>query len=240
MSVLFETRDLCASYGKVAAVQNAAIRVGNGQVVTIVGSNGAGKTTLLHALMGLLKCEGGIFFQGEMITDLTVEERSTLGLSLVPETRALFGEMSVLDNLELGAFPRYRRGERHLKQDLDGVFGRFPRLAERRTQKAVTLSGGERQMLAIGRALMSRPKLLMLDEPSLGLAPLIVRDVFAVIAELRSTGVSMLLVEQNARAAFEFADYAYVMSTGDITLQGPASEVAANADVVASYLGSDE
>jgi branched-chain amino acid transport system ATP-binding protein len=239
MSVLFEAKSISASYGQVAAIQNVAIRVGRGEVVAIVGSNGAGKTTLLHALMGLLQCQGEIAFDGELITPLTVEQRSQIGLSLVPETRALFGEMSVLDNLELGAFPRYRRGEKKLKEDLDGIFGRFPRLAERRSQKAATLSGGERQMLAIGRALMSRPKLLMLDEPSLGLAPLIVRDVFSAIAELRRTGVSMLLVEQNARSAFHVADYAYVMSTGKITLSGPANEVAADVGVIKSYLGLD-
>lgn len=240
MPVLFEAKSVSASYGQVAAVQNAAIRVRRGEVVTIVGSNGAGKTTLLLALMGLLECKGDIAFDGKEITGLTVEERSQLGLSLVPEIRALFGEMSVLDNLELGAFPRYRRGERDLKQDLESIFVRFPRLAERRFQKAATLSGGERQMLAIGRALMSRPKLLMLDEPSLGLAPLIVRDVFAAISELRSTGVSMLLVEQNARAAFQVADYAYVMSTGEITLEGPAADVATDSNVVATYFGFDE
>jgi branched-chain amino acid transport system ATP-binding protein len=240
MATLFEAKNISASYGQIAAVQNAAIRVGIGEVVTIVGSNGAGKTTLLHALMGLLECDGEIAFDGETITDLTVEDRSQLGLSLVPETRALFGKMSVLDNLELGAFPRYRRGEKDLKQDLETIFARFPRLAERRFQKAATLSGGERQMLAIGRALMSRPKLLMLDEPSLGLAPLIVRDVFAAIADLRNTGVSMLLVEQNARAAFQVADYVYVMSTGEIVLKGFVTEVATDSNVVASYLGFDD
>lgn len=239
MSVLFEAKNISASYGQVSAIRNVEIRVGRGEVVTIVGSNGAGKTTLLLALMGLLQCEGEIVFDGEVITQLTVEKRSEIGLSLVPETRALFGEMSVLDNLELGAFPRYRRGEKMLKADLSGVFDRFPRLAERKSQMAATLSGGERQMLAIGRALMSRPKLLMLDEPSLGLAPLIVLDVFNAISELRSTGVSMLLIEQNARAAFQVADYAYVMSTGEITLAGPANEVAADPGVINNYLGLD-
>ena len=240
MSALFEAKNISVSYGQVAAVQNVAVSVGLGQIVAIVGANGAGKTTLLHALMGLLKCEGKIDFDGLSIAHLTVEERSEIGLSLVPETRALFGEMSVFDNLELGTFPRYRRGEKNLRQDFDTVFDRFPRLAERRSQKAATLSGGERQMLAIGRALMSRPRLLMLDEPSLGLAPLIVRDVFKVIAQLRKTGVSMLLVEQNARAALRVADYAYVMSTGEVTLKGPAKDVAADKAVMASYLGLED
>jgi branched-chain amino acid transport system ATP-binding protein len=240
MRDLFEAQNISVSYGQVAAVQDVSVSVGLGQVVAIVGANGAGKTTLLNALMGLLKCKGQIAFDGGSITHLTVEERSEIGLSLVPETRALFGEMSVFDNLQLGTFPRYRRGEKDLRRDFDSVFDHFPRLAERRSQMAATLSGGERQMLAIGRALMSRPRLLMLDEPSLGLAPLIVRDVFKVIAELRKTDVSMLLVEQNARAALRVADYAYVMSTGEVTLEGPASKVAADKAVVASYLGLDD
>ena len=239
MRHLLEAWNISVSYGQVAAVGDVSVSVGLGQVVAIVGANGAGKTTLLNALMGLLKCEGQIDFDGGAIAHLTVEERSEIGLSLVPETRALFGEMSVFDNLQLGTFPRYRRGEKDLRQDFDSVFDHFPRLAERRSQKAATLSGGERQMLAIGRALMSRPRLLMLDEPSLGLAPLIVLDVFKVIAQLRKTGVSMLLVEQNARAALRVADYAYVMSTGEVTLKGPAVNVAADKAVVASYLGLD-
>ena len=240
MPPLLEASDISVSYGQVEAVRSISIQVETGRVAAIVGSNGAGKSTLLYALMGLLKCRGTINFAGASISSCSVEARSELGISLVPETRALFSEMTVLDNLEVGAFPRYRRREKHLKADLDGIFARFPRLAERRSQKAATLSGGERQMLAIGRALMSRPRLLMLDEPSLGLAPLIVRDVFKVIAELRETRVALLLVEQNARAALRVADHAYVMETGMLVLEGPAAQVAKDPGVLSSYLGVDE
>jgi branched-chain amino acid transport system ATP-binding protein len=203
--------------------------------VTVIGPNGAGKTTLLMATIGLLPFSGRIAFDGVDLSGLEVEERVERGLCLVPEKRELFAELSVLDNLRLGAFSRRDRG---VATDLAAVFARFPRLDERRRQMAGTLSGGERQMLALGRALMMRPRLLMLDEPSLGLAPLIVREIFKAIASLREIGVSILLVEQNARAALQTADYGYILETGEIARAGPAAELLADPALVATYLGS--
>jgi branched-chain amino acid transport system ATP-binding protein len=188
--------------------------------------------------MGVLPhTHGSIRFLGQEVGDVEVEEMVALGVNLVPESRALFGEMSVEDNLLLGAFMRHRQGHRDQEQTREEVFEIFPRLRERRQQHAGTLSGGERQMLAVARALMAKPKLLMLDEPSLGLAPLIVREIFRVIGELKKTGVSILLVEQNARAALQVADYAYVLETGEIALEGPSDQLAGDPKVVESYLG---
>lgn len=236
--IVLEVADLCVSYGKVEALHHANVRVGEGQIVTVIGPNGAGKTTMLGAIMGLLpRSQGGIRFDGSNLDDLEVEEVVGLGMNLVPESRALFGELSVEDNLLLGAFARHRSGHRDHDQTMAQVYEIFPRLRERRGQHAGTLSGGERQMLAVGRALMARPKLLLLDEPSLGLAPLIVREIFRVIADLKKTGVSILLVEQNARAALQVADYGYVLETGEIALEGPSRELADNPRVVESYLG---
>ncbi len=234
---LLEVRDLRIAYGKVEAVHGVDLRVEAGSIVTVIGPNGAGKTTLLAALMGLLPCTGTVRYGGADVQHQSVEERVAAGLTLVPERRELFGEMSVEDNLRLGAFQRVRRGERGADSDLAPVYTRFPRLQERRTQLAATLSGGERQMLAIGRALMGKPRLLMLDEPSLGLAPRIVRDILQIVSELRTSGVAILLVEQNARAALQISDHGYVLETGDLVLQGPAAELAGNPRVVASYLG---
>ena len=208
----------------------------SGQIVTVIGPNGAGKTTLLAAAAGLLASRGTVIYDGIDLARLDVEERVEHGFCLVPERRELFGDMAVVDNLLLGAYVRRRNGT-EVKQSLQEVYGRFPRLAERRSQKAQTLSGGERQMLALGRALMARPRLLMLDEPSLGLAPLIVREIFRIVASLREAGVSILLVEQNARAALETADYGYVLETGQVTHHGPAAELANDPRVVATYLG---
>jgi branched-chain amino acid transport system ATP-binding protein len=236
MSVLLEVKDLRVFYRRVEGLHRASLRVNEGAIVTVIGPNGAGKTTLLGALMGLLDCQGEVRFQGDSLAGEPVEERVERGLCLVPERRELFGEMPVEDNLILGAFQRCRN-LRLLQPDLEAVYTRFPRLKERREQLAGTLSGGERQMLALGRALMSRPKLLMLDEPSLGLAPLVVREVFHVIAELRASGVAILLVEQNARAALQVADYGYVLETGEMVLEGSASELAANPRVSETYLG---
>lgn len=237
MSVL-EVEDLCVSYGKVEALHHPSIKVGEGQIVTVIGPNGAGKTTMLAAIMGLLpRTRGVIRFQGRELVDLEVEQMVALGINLVPESRALFGEMSVEDNLLLGAFMRHRVGHRDHEQTMDDVFRIFPRLKERRSQHAGTLSGGERQMLAVARALMAKPKLLMLDEPSLGLAPLIVREIFRVIAELKQTGVAILLVEQNARAALQVADYAYVLETGEVALEGSSAQLIDDPKVVESYLG---
>ncbi len=231
---LLELSHLSVAYGKVEAVHGVSLSVRPGSVVTVIGANGAGKTTLLNAVMGILPAQGRVSFDGRPLDDLAIEERVALGLALVPERRELFGSMSVEDNLLLGGF-RVSAAER--SRSMADVFVRFPRLLERRRQLAGTLSGGERQMLAMGRALMGRPRLLMLDEPSLGLAPLIVRDIFEIIMGLKKTGVAILLVEQNARAALQAADYAYVMELGDITAQGAAADLAADPRIIESYLG---
>jgi branched-chain amino acid transport system ATP-binding protein len=222
------------SYGKVEAVRNVSLSMAPGSIVTVIGANGAGKTTLLNATMGLLPATGVLLFEGKPLAGYAIEERVALGMALVPERRELFGSMTVEDNLLLGGF---RTSAAQRAQSLQEVFARFPRLKERRRQLAGTLSGGERQMLAMGRALMGRPRLLMLDEPSLGLAPLIVRDIFEIIVALRVTGVSILLVEQNARAALQVADHAYVMELGEVTAHGPAAELAHDPRIVESYLG---
>ena len=235
--MLLEVRGLCVAYGKVEAVHQAGLRVEQGRIVTVIGPNGAGKTTLLAALMGMLAARGSVSYAGEDIARVEPEQRVSRGLCLVPERRELFAAMTVEDNLVLGAFHRYRKRDKTIGADFERVYQLFPRLKERSRQLAGTLSGGERQMLALGRALMSRPRLLMLDEPSLGLAPLIVRDIFRVIAGLRETGVSILLVEQNARAALQVADYGYVLETGEIVLEGPSADLAANPRVIESYLG---
>ena len=233
---MLEVGELHVSYGQVDAVRGISLSLDHGQIVSVIGPNGAGKTTLLAAIMGLLPCTGALRFEGEDLQALDVEARVERGLCLVPEKRELFGELSVLDNLMLGAYAR-RMNREGLKRQLQSVFERFPRLAERRSQRADTLSGGERQMLALGRALMSSPRLLMLDEPSLGLAPLIVRDILAIVRQLREDGVSILLVEQNARAALETSDYGYVLETGEIALAGPSAELAGDPRVQATYLG---
>ncbi len=235
---VLEVEDLCVAYGKVEALHHVGLRVGEGQIVTVIGPNGAGKTTMLSAIMGLLPhTKGGIRFLGHDVGDSEVEQMVAKGITLVPESRALFGEMSVEDNLLLGAFMRRRLGFHDHENTMAEVFAIFPRLKERRSQYAGTLSGGERQMLAVGRALMAKPKLLMLDEPSLGLAPLIVKEIFRVIANLKSTGVSILLVEQNARAALRVADYGYVLETGELALEGPSGVLLDDPKVVESYLG---
>jgi branched-chain amino acid transport system ATP-binding protein len=230
-------RDLWVGYRKVNVVRGVSLSAPQGTIATVIGPNGAGKTTLLMALVGLAPSRGTVLYGGRDISEDSTEERVGYGLCLVPERRELFSDMPVADNLLLGAFPRIRRGARDVAEEMEAVYQRFPRLRERRMQLAGTLSGGERQMLALGRALMARPKLLMLDEPSLGLAPRIVRDIFQVIVDLKKTGVSILLVEQNARAALQVADYGYVLEMGGIVLEGPASELAANPRVLETYLG---
>ncbi len=231
---LLEVRNLSVVYGKVEAVRNVSLTIPKGGVVTVIGANGAGKTTLLNAIMGVLPGSGQVLLDGVEIGAREAEERVGAGLCLVPEKRELFTSLSVEDNLILGA---YRFGAKQARAGLSAAFARFPRLEERRRQLAGTLSGGERQMLAMGRALMTRPSLLMLDEPSLGLAPRIVKDIFRIIQDLRSGGVAVLLVEQNARAALQVADYAYVMELGEISMQGPAADLARDDRVIESYLG---
>jgi len=231
---LLSTQSLSVAYGRVEAVRAASIAIPAGGVVTVIGANGAGKTSLLNAVMGVLPASGGVTFDGRALAGAPIEERVASGLSLVPEKRELFASMSVEDNLRLGA---YRLGAGAVRSGLADIYARFPRLDERRRQIAGTLSGGERQMLAMSRALMGRPRVLMLDEPSLGLAPRIVKEIFAIVAELKAIGVSILLVEQNARAALEVADWAYVMELGEIVMQGPAASLANDKRVIESYLG---
>jgi branched-chain amino acid transport system ATP-binding protein len=239
MSSLLSVKDLHVSYGKVEAVSGVSLEMQVGQTVTVIGPNGAGKTTLLAALMGLLPAKGETRYDGQDFSSLITEERVRRGICLVPERRELFTEMTVADNLILGAYTRWN-DRVVVERDLKDVYGRFPRLSERRTQLAGTLSGGERQMLALGRALMTKPRLLMLDEPSLGLAPLIVREIFRIVAGMRELGVSILLVEQNARAALESADFGYVLETGCIVHSGPAADLIHDPKVIASYLGGQE
>ena len=234
---VLEVNNLSVAYGKVEAVSGVSLAVGEGKIVTVIGPNGAGKTTTLSAIMGLLPSRGEVAFDGSIEQVPEVERMVVRGMNLVPEKRELFGSMSIEDNLLLGAFQRHRSGKRDHLETMEEVYALFPRLKERRLQQAGTMSGGERQMLAVGRALMARPKLLMLDEPSLGLAPLIVREIFRIIAELRRRGVSILLVEQNARAALQVADYAYVLENGGIKMHGEASALRDDPRVIESYLG---
>ena len=231
---ILKVSNLSVAYGRVEAVRGVSLSIPHGNIVTVIGANGAGKTTLMNAIMGVLPSVGEVALDGKPMGRSLVEARVNNGLCLVPEKRELFSTMSVEDNLRLGA---YRFGSSAVPGGLRDVFARFPRLEERRKQEAGTLSGGERQMLAMGRALMSRPRLLMLDEPSLGLAPLIVKEIFHIVTDLRKAGVSILLVEQNARAALQVADYAYVMELGEFTMSGPAAQLAADKRVIESYLG---
>jgi branched-chain amino acid transport system ATP-binding protein len=235
---ILEVTGLHAGYGKAEVLAGLNITLPRGAVVTVIGPNGAGKSTTLNAIMGVLPARGAIRFDGQDIAQATLEERVMAGLALVPEKRELFGTMPVEDNLVLGGFRPMKQRVANWRSTLDEVYTLFPRLKERRLQLAGTLSGGERQMLAVGRALMSRPKVLMLDEPSLGLAPLVVREIFRTITALRATGVSILLIEQNARAALEVADHGYVLETGAIALEGPASALAGDPRVVETYLGA--
>jgi branched-chain amino acid transport system ATP-binding protein len=235
---LFYVKDLRAGYGKAEVLHGLALHANQGSVITVIGPNGAGKSTLLNTLMGILPGRGTIEFKGQDITALALEERVMLGITLVPERRELFGTMAVEDNLLLGGFRQMRLGVANWRDRLKDVYDLFPRLAERRMQRAGTLSGGERQMLAIGRALMSRPGLLMLDEPSLGLAPIMVREIFAIFTALRQTGVTIVLVEQNARAALAVADHGYVLEMGELSLHGPAADLAQDPRVIDTYLGT--
>jgi len=238
---VLEVLDLHVAYGKVEALHGASLQVGAGQIVTVIGPNGAGKSTMLNAIAGAMpnngSMRGKVKLLGQDLDGVAIETRVARGMCLVPETRELFASMTVQDNLLLGSYRRYKAGDRAYADQMAVVFDLFPRLQERRKQQAGSLSGGERQMLALGRALMAKPQLLMLDEPSLGLAPLIVKEIFHIIVRLKQTGVAILLVEQNARAALQAADYAYVLETGDMVLQGPAAELAHDPKVIDTYLG---
>ena len=236
--LLLSVTDLHAGYGRAEVLTGLNLQLAKGQVVTVIGPNGAGKSTTLNALMAVLPARGQVVFDGVDLADVTLEERVMLGMALVPEKRELFGSMSVEDNLILGGYRAMKLRVPQWRSALDRVYALFPRLKERRLQLAGTLSGGERQMLAVGRALMSAPKLLMLDEPSLGLAPLIVREIFRIIVTLRDHGVSILLIEQNARAALEVADHGYVLETGAFALDGPAAQLAGDPRVIETYLGA--
>ena len=234
---LLQLRDFGVSYGAVQAVHGVELNVREGEIVTVIGPNGAGKSSLLCAVIGLLPSSGTLAVDGVPIAKPSVEAMVARGVALVPERRELFGEMSVADNLLLGGFWRWRQGQRDQAQRIREVFALFPRLEERSAQLASTLSGGERQMLAIGRALMAKPRLLMLDEPSLGLAPLIVREVLHMVASLRRLGVSVLLVEQNARAALQVADRAYVLEMRAVVLAGSAQALLHDRRIIETYLG---
>ena len=236
-SPLFEVRGLTVRYGPVEAVRDVSLSVSRGEVVTLLGPNGAGKTTTLEALMGILPFSGEVKYDGAGIERWSIADRVCQGMTLVLETWDLFVDMTVRENLQLGAFSRYLAGERSSDAHLSHVFEIFPRLQERQRQIAGTLSGGERQMLAIGRALMLRPRLLMLDEPSLGLAPLIVVEIFHVIARLKAEGMAILLVEQNARAALEIADRGFVLETGNLVQQGAAADLLHDPRLAEIYLG---
>jgi branched-chain amino acid transport system ATP-binding protein len=235
---LLRIQNLRAGYGRAEVLHGIDLHADKGSVITVIGPNGAGKSTLLNTLMGILPGQGSIEFNGESIAALTLEERVMAGIALVPEKRELFGTMPVEDNLVLGGFRQMRLGNAHWRDRIADVYELFPRLKERRMQLAGTLSGGERQMLAVGRSLMSRPSLLMLDEPSLGLAPLVVREIFSIITALRKTGVTIVLVEQNARAALAVADHGYVLEMGEVSAQGPAADLAEDPRVIATYLGA--
>ncbi|WP_039783923.1 ABC transporter ATP-binding protein [Herbaspirillum huttiense] len=235
--LVLDVAQLRASYGKVQALHDINLKLERGSIATVIGPNGAGKSTLLNAIMGVLPAQGTVRYQGKPVERWSLEQRVMAGIALVPERRELFSTMSVEDNLLLGGFRRLRLRQAQPLDQLATVFELFPRLKERRAQQAGTLSGGERQMLAIGRAMMAKPELLMLDEPSLGLAPRIVKEILHIVSELRTAGISVLLVEQNARAALQTADYGYVLELGKVTMQGQSAKLAGDPQVIQAYLG---
>ena len=223
-------------YDGIHALKDISLEVKKGEIVTLIGANGAGKTSTLRAISGLEKCKSGtITFKGNDINKVPVHKVVGLGLSHVPEGRKIFGNLTVLENLELGAY--LRKDKKGIKEDMDDIFEKFPRLKERIKQQAGTLSGGEQQMLAIGRALMNRPEMLILDEPSMGIAPIIVREIFSIIQEINKSGTTILLVEQNANMALSIADRAYVLETGKIVIQGDAKELLSDDSIRSAYLG---
>lgn len=231
---MLKIKDLCVNYGGIEAVRNISFEVPDGEIVTLIGANGAGKSTTLRSIIGLVTPKSGsITYEEEELTGRPTSEIVTHGITLVPEGRRVFPDLTVLENLKIGAYTR----KDDLTRDLEWIYNLFPRLKERHWQLAGTLSGGEQQMLAVGRALMSRPKLIMMDEPSLGLAPLIVKEVFEIIKEINKQGVTVLLIEQNANMALHIADMGYVMETGQITLSGPGKELLADERVKKAYLG---
>ena len=235
MSML-EVRDLVVSYGGIEALKGISFDVEEGNIVTLIGANGAGKSTTLRSITGIVPIQSGsITFMGEDITRMDTQKIVSKGIALVPEGRRVFANLTVLENLRIGAY--LRKDKADIQKDIDYIYSLFPRLKERNWQLAGTLSGGEQQMLAVGRAMMTRPKLIMMDEPSLGLAPLVVKDIFSIIKTLKETGITVLLIEQNANAALNAADIGYVMETGNITLTGTGSELLASEDVQAAYLG---
>jgi len=241
MKAMLRIKNLHAYYGRIKALDNVSLHVQPGEIVSLIGANGAGKTTLLNTISGLIRCaQGEVYFEDRKINRLAPEKIVAAGISQVPEGRQIFGPLTALENLQLGAYLRFRKKEKKsIERDLDRVFQLFPRLKERSKQLAGTLSGGEQQMLAIGRALMAQPKLLLLDEPSMGLAPLVVKDIMNTVSALRDTGVTMLMVEQNARASLGISDRGYVLETGRVVLQGSSDELMNDSDVKRAYLGKD-
>lgn len=235
-NTLFEVKDLEVNYGLIQAVKGISFKIDRGSIVSLIGANGAGKTTTLHALSGLLKHKGQIYFEDKDITHLSSDKKVSLGIVQVPERRRIFANLTVLENLEMGAY--LRRDKEEIKKDLDKVFASFPRLKERKGQLGGTLSGGEQQMLAIARALMSKPKLLLLDEPSMGLSPLLVKEIFNIILDINNKeGVTVLLVEQNAKMALSISDHAYALENGKIVTSGSGKELLNSEDIKKAYLG---
>ena len=233
---MLEVKDLNVYYGMIQAIKGISFEVNQGEVIALIGANGAGKTTTLHAVTGLTPVKSGhIFFEGKDITKVPAHKIVSMGMAHVPEGRRVFAQLSVYQNLKMGAYTRKDKDE--IRQTLDMVYEHFPRLEERKNQMAGTLSGGEQQMLAVGRALMAKPQLVMMDEPSLGLAPIVVRGIFDIIREINAQGITVLLIEQNANMALKIADQAYVMQTGTITMSGTGRELAENEEVKAAYLG---
>ena len=233
---LLKVTDLIVSYGGIEALKGISFEVAQGQIVTLIGANGAGKSTTLRTISGLVRAkEGRVYFEGRDITDFGTQKIVETGIAMVPEGRRVFANLSVLENLRIGAY--LRKDREVIEQDIQYVYDLFPRLRERSWQLAGTLSGGEQQMLAVGRAMMTRPKLIMMDEPSLGLAPLVVKDIFRIIQTLKETGMTVLLIEQNANAALHACDFAYVLETGRITMQGTGEELLASSAIQEAYLG---
>ena len=233
---MLEIKDLYVNYGMIAALKGISFEVNEGEVIALIGANGAGKTTTLHTITGLLHAKSGsITFNGVELTKTPAHKIVEMGIAHVPEGRRIFQNLTVLDNLKLGAFTR--KDKENISKDIEMVYERFPRLAERKTQIAGTLSGGEQQMLAVGRALMAKPKVMMMDEPSLGLAPLVVKDIFSIIRRINDDGVTVLLIEQNANAALKIADRGYVLQTGNVTMTGTGMELLNDESIKEAYLG---